>query len=358
MVPTHGDRELSLRARVDRALARCLEWSHRGEHRRVLAEVERLLALSADDPHMEAQLLIWKSQALLAMGHAERAFPAASRSWHLQCSAHACHLMATALHALGDSDQAEKLLQMGLELFRDAVHLPMQLAMMLADQGRMPEAIDVLDRVAPARELSEDLQVFLAGLRANLLATVGRWSEAEAVLEEGLGRHPDSPLLLETHDSLHRERRLRRAERALADSWRASLEPLDGVPAEVDEAVIHCGAVLETPELVVLAARRVWRAYLAQGPVRLQTPDPWATALVVSVLELDGRRPSAAALARATAVNPSTVRSALRRLRGFLADQDPEVARRAFGVTTNPRLDQADPRVATDGEVVRFPGIA
>jgi tetratricopeptide (TPR) repeat protein len=356
MAPTPSDHDISIEARIERALHRCLEWSHQGRHRKVLAEVERLLALIGDDIHLEAQLLIWKAQALLVMGYAERALPAASRSWKLNSSPHACHLLSSALHALGDSDQAEELLRVGWELFRDAVHLPMQLAMMLADQGRLPEALEVLDRVAPAPQLPEDMQVFLVGLRANLLATVGRWSEAEEVLQEGLGRHPDSPLLLEAHDSLHRERNRSRAEESLAESWRSSLEELDGVPAEVDEVIVRCASVLEVPELVALAARRLWRAYVALGPVRLQSPDPWGTAIVVAVLELDGRRPSAAAMARAMNVNAATLRSALRRVRRFIEDQDVEFARRAFGAMSNPRLDDPQSLPQSRAEVVRFPG--
>jgi hypothetical protein len=349
------DRGIDLRFRVERALERCLEWSQQGRHRQVLAEVERLLALAGDDSFLASQLLNWKAQALLAMGCAERALPAASQSWALRSSPHACHLMASALHATGDCDESEDMLRMGTELFPEAVHLPMQLAMMMADQGRLPEALDVLDRVTPAHKLPDDMQVFLVGLRANLLATVGRWSEADAVLRDGLGHHPDSSLLIEARDSLNRQWNRSRAEDRLATSWRGALGDLEGVPAEVDEAIIRCGLVMEFSDLIVLAARRIWRAFLDREPVRVQTPEPWAAALILAALEVDGRPTAAAGVARSMAVKPSTVRSALHRLRNYLAEQDEELTRRAFGALSNPRLDQNQADATNPATVIRFP---
>jgi hypothetical protein len=321
-------------------LKRCLEWSQQGRHRKVLAEAERMLVLARDDERLTAHILIWKAQALLAMGYADRAFPAASESWELESSPHSCHLMAAALHSQGNHDQAEKYLKMGWKVFPDAVHLPMQLAMMLADQGRLPEALDVLDDVVPSVQLPDDVHVFLVGLRANLLATIGRWTEAEDVLREGLGRHPDSSLLLETHDSINRERTRRRAEKRLVESWRNSLEPIDAVAAEVDDAIVRCASVLEMPEIRVLASRRLWRAFFSRAPVRLQSPEPWGVAVVIAALEIDGREPSAAAIARAMSVNQSTLRAALRRIRSYLGELDPGFARVAFGAFSNPRLDE------------------
>jgi tetratricopeptide (TPR) repeat protein len=349
-----------LQARIERALEHCLEWSQQGRHRKVLAEVERLLTMVPQDDGLAAQLLIWKAQALLSMGCPERALPAASRSWEMESSPHACHLMASALNAVGESSHSEELLRMGWKLFPQAVHLPMQLAMILADQGRLPAALEVLDAVSPATQLPEDMQVFLVGLRANLLANVGRWTEAEDVLREGLGRHPDSSLLHEARESLDRERSRRWAELELLESWNKTLEPLDGVAAEVDEAITRCGAVMELPELVVVSSCRLWRAFLHRGSIRLQSPDSWATAVVAAVIEFDGQRTSVAAMARAMGVRPSTVRSVQRRFRRFLAEQDEELARRAFGASTNPRL--AEPAVESrrgdeheDASVVPFP---
>lgn len=357
-MPETTDRSwTSLEARIQRTLERCLEWSHQGRHRRVLSEVERLLKVARGDQHLAAQLLIWKAQALLSMGEPERALTAASDSWDLSSTPHACHLMATSLNATGQADRAEELLAMGVGVFPEAIHLPVQLAMMLADQGRVPESLQVLDSVAPVAQLPEDMQVFLVGLRANLLATIGRWSEAEAVLEEGLGRHPESELLLETHQSISLEWSRTLAEESLAKSWRQALDPLAGVPAEVDDSVVSCAALLEADELVGLAARRLWRAFQGRESVRLQSPDAWGAALVTAVLELDGLRPSAAAIARATATNASTLRAALRRLRAYLDELDPGFARRAFGAVSNPRLDDLEPSSPQrdSGTVVPFP---
>jgi hypothetical protein len=343
-------------ARVELALQRCVQWSHQGRHRRVLAEVERLLEVVERDSRLASQLMIWKAQALLAMGHAERALPAASAAWHIECSPPACHLMASALDALGEADQAERLLRTGCELFGGAVHLSMQLAMLLAEQRRAPEALEVLERVAPDCQLPEDLQEFLVGLRAHLLASLDRWTEAQAVLQDGLDRHPGSPVLAETRAALARDRSRRKAEVGLAQSWRSSIDPLTGSAAEVDEAVVRCAALLELSELVALAARRLWRAFLATVEVRPLAPDPWAAAMVVAVLELDGRRPSVAAVAQTMAVSPATVRSALRRVRGFLGGQDRSLARRAFGALSNPRLGGVEAATGAIATVVRFPG--
>ena len=344
-----------LERRIQRTLERCLEWSHQGRHRRVLSEVERLLKAARGDDQIEAQLLIWKAQALLSMGQPDRALRAADDSWSLVDSAHACHLMAISLNAMGEPERAENMLVLGVAMFPDAVHLPVQLAMMLADQSRLPEALQVLEGVRPSGQLPDDMQVFLVGLRANLLATVGRWSEAEAVIEEGLDRHPGAPLLLETHQSLSVERDRKIAEDSLTASWSKALEPLTGVPAEVDEAVVRCASLLEVGSLVELAARRLWRSFNGAEDVRLQAPEPWAVALVAAVCELDGLNPSVAAISRAAGCNPSTVRSALRRLRRWLESLDPGLARRAFAATSNPRLDErALPPIT--GTVIAFPG--
>lgn len=345
-----------LERRIQRSLERCLEWSQQGRHRKVLTEVERSLTRARGHAHIESQLLIWKAQALLSMGCPDRALTAASDSWDLNSSPHACHLMATAMNAIGDDERAEKYLAMGIELFPDAIHIPIQLVMLLADQGRLPEALDILDRVAPSIQLPDDMQVFLVGLRANLLATVGRWIEAEAVLEEAIGRHPDSLLLLETHDSISREWDRRRAEDRLRESWRQSLEEVEGVNAEVDESILRCGNLLDLSDLAILAARRLWRSFSARHPMRIQTPEPWGAATVVAILELEGHHPSVSSVARAAAANASTVGSARLRIRRYLTDLDPGFARRAFGAESNPRLDEDRPnRPQGEGTVLRFP---
>jgi tetratricopeptide (TPR) repeat protein len=311
-----------------------------------------------DQPQLEAALLIWKAQALLAMGSADQALPCASRSWELEPSPHACHLKSNALEAIGDLDDSEKLLRMGWQLFPESVHLPVQLAVALSDQGRLPEALDILDEVPLDDRIPDDLQVFLFGMRANLLASMGRWAEAEEALRDGLGQHPKSNVLSEARDDLQNARLRSRAEKALADSWRESLGDLNGVAAEVDDAIIRCGAVNEFDELVTIAARRLWRAYADDAQPRLHAPDPWGTALVSAVLEIDGECPSIAATARSMGSSPSSVRTILALLRSYLSSLDPEFRKRAFAGTTNPRLQEelASPRRRPHStNVVPFP---
>jgi hypothetical protein len=346
-------------SRVERTLLRCLEWSQLGRHRRVLQEVEGLLPLVRDDDHLASQLLIWKSQALLAMGLPDRALPAASDSWELEPSPHACHLMSAALAALGEQDESEHLLRAGGELFPDAVHLPVQLAMQLTEQGRLPEAFDILTDLPQDVELPEDLEIFVVGLRANILATMGRWPEADGVLRDGIGRHPESSLLREARTSIGRAWCRERAERRLIASWEAGLTPLDDPDIEVDEAVESLSRAIECPRLVSLAARRLWRAMLEHDPVRPQVPEAWAVALLAAVWEIDGAPRSVAALARAARVSPSTARTSLARVRSFVGGLDPEMARRGFGAMGNPRLEARTLRGQTvdepSGDVIPFP---
>lgn len=327
--------------RIERALRRCLEWNRSGRHLKIITEVDRALPAIGNQPHLEAQLLIWKAQAHLALGDAESAHPAADRSWRLDPSPHACHLLSNALVAVGQTDDAEYLLKNGWDIFPDAYHLPVQLAILLADQGRHPEALDTLDRLPQGPPMPEDLQVFLLGLHANLLAAVGRWGEADGVLREGRHRHPDSEVLEDAHVHLGEAWDRARRREALAESWRSGLDRLTGVAAEVDEAILRHGSVHDLPELVVLAARRLWRAYFESRRPRPQAPCPWGLAVTIAVLELDGGSPPIAAMARPTRTSASTTRSVLVRIRGFLAELEHRVARRAFAALSNPQLDSS-----------------
>ncbi len=348
----------SLAARVERSLRRCLDWSQAGRHRRVLGEVERLLPRVAGEPRLEARLLVWKAQALLAMGVYDRAVAAARRSWSLEESPHASHVMASALYGLGEADRCEELLRAGVEEFPEAIHLPLQLAMVLADQGRLPEALEVLEDVPEPPAQMEDMGAFVTGFRANLLATLGRWAEAEQVLGDGLGRHPDSELLQSTSAEVDRGRCRSEARSRLLLSWRSGLAASTGDELEVDREIVRCGSVLELSPLVVAAARRLWRAVFRTAEMRPHAPDAWATAMLLCVLELDGDRTPAAALARATRTNADTVRAAARRTREFLVAMSPELRLRAFAAEANPRLDEGpdDQDGGGGSRVLPFPG--
>jgi len=344
-------------SRIERALRRCLEWNRTGRHLKIINEVDRALPAVASQPRLAAQLLIWKAQAHLAMGDPESAHPVAERSWDLDPSPYSCHLLANALAAVSQPDDAEKLLKTGWDLFPDAYHLPVQLALLLADQGRHPEALDAIDSLPRDAPIPDDLQIFLLGLHANLLAAMGRWGEADGVLREGRHHHPESDLLEEAHLSFDRAWSRFRAEETLADSWSRGLDPLDGVALEVDEAVVRQGSIKEHPRLVILAARRLWRAYVETHQPRPQSPEAWGAALLAAVLEIDHERPSISDLARIAQTPVSTTRSALARFRRFLGQLDANLASRAFAGTTNPQLE--DGRVSvpapSTGTVVQFP---
>jgi hypothetical protein len=358
MVRNDGDNTSTMGSRVERVLANCVKWSRQGQHRKIIREVGRLLEDSPADDRVRAALLTWEAQAHLSMGMADKALPAASLSWELEPSPHACHLTSSALEAMGDAERSEQLLRMGWRLFPEAIHLPVQLAVTLAGQARMPEALDILDEVDVGEKAPEDIRVFLCGTRANLLASMGRWAEADEELRHGLGTHPDSRLLEEAQAAVHRARRRERAEQQLAASWREALRDLDGVAAEVDDAIRDCCAVNEIDELTELAARRLWRAFETTTRVRPHAPILWGTAVVLAALELDGETPNAARYARSFGVRPASVRSALSRLRSYVASLNPEFRARAFSAHTNPRLvEDGQPRPSRHGtaDVIPFP---
>lgn len=344
-------------SRIERALRRCLEWSRTGRHLKIITEVDRALPAIGDQPELEAQLLIWKAQAHLALGDPDSAHPAAYRSWNLDPSSYACHLLSNALAAVGQADDAEQLLKSGWELFPEAFHLPVQLAILLSDQGRHPEALDTIDLLPQGFPMPDDLQVFLLGLHANLLAAMGRWGEADGLLREGRHRYPESDLLEEAHGSFGDAWDRFRAKESLADSWSDGLTQLDGVAAEVDDAIIRQGSISELPKLVVLGAQRLWRAYLESHQPRLQSPSPWGAALLLAILELDGTRPSVAAMARQARAPASTTRSALVRFRRFISSLDQNLARRAFAAARNPQLNDHRKTTAVNdaGTVIPFP---
>jgi tetratricopeptide (TPR) repeat protein len=343
---------------VERLLRQCPDWSRSGRHRKVVSSIDEFLPLLDDRPRVTAALLVWKAQALLALGRAEQAQRAATRSWDLQPTPHACHLSANAEEALGNHDDAEELLQVGWRMFPAAVHLPVQLAIILADQGRVPEAHEVLEQVPLDAPVPPDLDVFLFGMRSNLLAAMGHWAEAEDLLQQGITHHPHSNLLSEAQASLRATRSRIEAEANLADSWRKELQPLEGGAHEVDEAIIRCGTVNELTDIAVLAARRLWRAYLEHHAARPHAPEVWGTAFVVAVLELDDEAPNTAAFARSTACRPASVRKVLRNVRDFLGGLEPEFAKRAFAAGTNPRLEGTDASVRKhlgNATVIPFP---
>ena len=345
-------------ARGEKALRRCLELSRLGRYRKVVTEVDKHIDHLDELPQFQAALLVWKAQALLTMGHAEKALPFASQSWDLEPSPHACHLTSNALEALGDLEGSEELLRMGWRLFPEAVHLPVQLAVTLSDQARHPEALQILEEVPLDDRIPDDLQVFLFGIRSNLLAAMGRWAEAEEVLRDGKGCYPESQLLEDAHSALIGQKERNRAEKALISSWTDGVENLEGGAADVDDSVIRCGAVNEVPELVTLGARRLWRAYLENRNARPRVPDVWGAALILAILEMDGNEVFISAIARSVGCKPSSVGSVFSRLRAFLASLDREFAARAFAAETNPRLTGTPSprrRGIPSADVVPFP---
>ncbi len=346
---------------VRRALERCVELSRRGRHKKVVEEVERSFPVAKGHPDLEGELLIWKAQALLTMGRPEEAVPAAEAAWELMPSAQACYLTACALADLGELQEAENMLTLGGELFPEAPHLNVRLAMLLTEQARLPEALQLLEEIDLGEDVDESLALFTYGLKANILGVLRRWREAEEQVSEGLDRFPGNRLLEETGHSIALVRRRAEAGDALARTWAKELAELEQpAAADVDDAICEVGRALGTPKLAVLAGRRLWRAFLEADPVRPTAAEAWALAIILGVTRLDGLDLPVARASRAVRVSKKTVSSALRRIRSFLNRLEPEFARRQFAAMENPRLEEqtgdADLQDARSAAtVVRFP---
>lgn len=348
---------------VRRTLRRCAELTESGRHRKVVEEVTRALPAAEGSADLEGELLIWKAQALLAMGRPGEAESAARGAWERVPCAQACYLVACALADLGELEEAERMLLLGDELFPDAPHLKIRLAMLLTEQGRLPEALQHLEEMAPEQEMDEPVELFVLGLKTNLLGVLGRWDEADSMLRNGLERFPGNRLLEETGASIESVRRRSEAGDRLAERWEAELTELSSVSAqEVDEAIVEVARALEIPRLAALAARRLWRAFLEAEEVRPRAVEAWALAVLLAVTRLDGLAVPVPQAARAIRVAEGTVRQALRRVMQFLGGFEDRFARSQFAAMANPRLDEAPDEIRTPGRgrgrgtVVRFPG--
>ncbi len=355
-----GGRRLKIEL-VRRVLSRCAELAEAGRHRKVLEEVARALPSAEGTPELEGELLIWRAQALLAMGMAGEAEVAAQSAWERMPCPQACDLVACALADLGELEEAERMLLLGDELFPEAPHLKIRLATLLTEQGRLPEALDCLEEIAPDQELDEATELFLLGLKSNILGVLGHWEQAESLLRHGLQRFPGNRLLEETGANIESVRRRSLAGDRLAELWESELTELFAFSArDVDDAIVELARELEIPRLVELAARRLWRSFLAVEQVRPRAVEAWALAVLLAVTRLDGLDVPVSPAARAVWANEGTVRQALRRVEGFLGGFDDRFARRQFAAMANPRLDeepndQSPGRKREGGTVLRFP---
>ena len=355
MVNESDHDEALLRTQVERTLEQCLQWTQLGRHRKVLSEVERTLPLARRETSLLAELLLWKAQALLNMSLPERARGAAERSWELLPSPYSCYLLASSQYASGLEDEAEETFRVGMELFPEAQHLAVHLATVLAEQGRVSEALQLFEELTEASEEAPDeLQIHIIGLHANLLAVAGRWREAESLLRDGLDRFVGNELLEEALSSLLEARRYQSAVRRLESSWRQELDeqPMD----DLEEAVINAGMTLEASNLEILAARRLWRA-LRTVQSRPRALDAWAVALIGMVRELDGDCEPSATLARMVRASAATVRRARAAIQAYLDELEPELAHRSFAATSNVRLDESAQSTSESGPaaVIAFP---
>ena len=351
-----------IRDRISDLLARCERWSELGTYRKILEAVERALPSTEEVPDLRTELLIWKAHALGAMGMPDRAYAAAADAWELGPSSQASHIMALALIHEGEDDHAEQVLRFGLQRFPNAAHLVFQLALLMAEQGRVPEAMDLInDSEIDVEGEDEPVLALHVGIRANLLARMGRWDEALQMVEKAVEAHPDISELQETYVTLKSQHDLYHAQDRLATRWQASLQPLDEDPAAgVDASIKTLGASLDLPQLVILAAQRLWRRFLDVDPAKPRAYEAWAAALLASIFALDGGSAPLSFFAHYAETSYETVRSAYRRIGAFLGRLPRNEAALAFAVRLNPQLDPDRPgfpgaSAPQPGQLILFP---
>ncbi len=325
--------------RIAGLLEACARWSELGRHRKILEAVERALPSTGDRPGLRAALLIWKAHALSAMNMSDRASTVAAEAWDLEPSSQAAHIMALALLHEGEDDHAEQVLRFGLQQFPNAAHLVFQLVLLMAEQGRIPEAMDLLDE-AQLDTLDERASALSVGIRANLLARMGRWKEAMRTIQAGVAVHPGSAEIRETYAMLKRQRQLHDAQQRLATSWQRSLSFVRGRPAcGVDTAIEALGTGMDLPLLVILAARRLWRRFLDTDAAQPRSYRAWAAAILAAIFAIDGGTAPLTFFARYAGTSYETVRLAYRRIEAFLDTLDPDEIAASFAVRRNPKLD-------------------
>jgi tetratricopeptide (TPR) repeat protein len=346
-----------LRSDVADALQRWAGWSRSGRHDRIIAEGRVYLDRAAGRPDLFGPMLLWIAQAHLDLGDPEAAVTSAQQAWEADPSPVSTHTLAIALDGQGSTDDALALLELGLQLHPRAVNLSLQLAMLLGDQGRVPEALDRLEEVDPADFEDATTASLYYRLLAGLYAACGRWREADDVLRDACS-HLDDDAVHQALDELNTAWRRTERSRELVIEWTDSLHELPPPHADVDDAIVTLGSALEAPALVAAAARRLWRALVASDPPTVRTADIWAGAALASIGRLDGAVADMEGLARICGCHTSSLHRARRRFDALLATYDPEFRRRGFAAETNPRLDE-DPRSPSPtetGDVIRFPG--
>ncbi|NOZ78007.1 MAG: hypothetical protein GXP48_02260 [Acidobacteria bacterium] len=362
MTSRNDSPERVIRDKIADLLAQCEHWSELRRYRKILEAVERALPTTDDLPELRTELLIWKAHAMGAMGMPDRAYAAAAGAWELEPSSQAAHLMALALIQEGEDDHAEEILRFGLQRFPGAAHLVFQLALLMAEQGRVPEAMDLVNDIEiDAGEEDEQVFALHVGIRANLLARMGRWDEAMQTIQGGLEAHPDIFELRRTYDTLKKQHDLHHARDHLATVWQTSLQPLhEASTAGVDASIETLGVSMELPRLVILAAQRLWRRFLDADPVQPRAHEAWAAALLASVFVIDGGSAPLSFFARYAGTSYETVRSAYRRIDTFLGRLHPEERLCAFAVRLNPQLDPSHPGppgapAPQAGQLILFP---
>lgn len=201
--PLLADPSRAVRVEAGRALAAAptSEWTaeQRSAHRRAVDEFLAVQRASADAPGSHLNLGVFhadrgdREAALAAYRHAIELDP-----WFLPARFNAANL----LNGLGRNAEAEAILRAGLERAPDEGELCYSLALLLAEEERFDEAVELFQRAATAFPRRARLRYNLA----LVLRALERDGEAEAALLDARALDPRDPDVLHALIVLYADR--------------------------------------------------------------------------------------------------------------------------------------------------------
>jgi tetratricopeptide (TPR) repeat protein len=165
--------------------------------------VRHLRAFGEANPRFASDMLVAQAELLLQMeqpAEALRLFDEALATAPDDPALHAAHaqlflIQSQAANARGDLEEAEKLLDEGLDRYPTNVSLRYALALLYEDIGRNRRALDVLARLA---EEHPDDSAILNAYGYLLTDEFDRHEEARDYIERALALEPDSPAIIDS----------------------------------------------------------------------------------------------------------------------------------------------------------------
>lgn len=329
-----------------RLLVRLVEQGTRsGRWKPVLAALERLERLRPNPDGATRELLDYhRGLAFLELGRPEKALEPLERLVHaVPGSARYRLLLADSLIRLEDWSAARTHLIEGLTAEPDDPGCLSALGWAFYQMGDHRRGRDTLRSA-----LSLHPNYYPAHVDLGLLfAAEGRWVESEGHLEAALAASPDDDEIREMLAAARQGRYEADADRARARQIGRSLRPRRRSLAAEERALIVSLRReilgLGAHPLEALLAERLWLDF-SQAVTPTRTLDPaWLAATVVVSCWVNGRRASAAQVARGCGAVGSTVRRRAERMREELAAGEGDVRYCARNETTEAASDEAAP---------------